>query len=113
MYSPISSASRWRRMRSRTLPSCPERTWTTYHWFSGDGTGIRGRGKGGPGKLGKGGTQWPSFVMKFSISTQMKSQSDTEPASRIVAIKTTTVESVSSLYFLNPLIFGSDSQGQL
>src|SRR6267378_2839650 len=42
--------------------------------------------------------------------TRTKSKNDTKPPSQTIEIATTTVESLSSLYFRNPLSFGSHGQ---
>ncbi len=51
--------------------------------------------------------------MSWIALDKSRSEMATKPASNTMAIMTTTVESMSSLYFLRPLAFGSGSQGQL
>ncbi len=56
----------------------------------------------------------PKLVVKKETTfVKIKSQKFTNPASNTIAMSTTIVESTNSLYFLRPLILGSDSQGQL
>src|SRR5438046_5258800 len=49
-------------------------------------------------------------VKKWTTLTRMKSQKATYPPKSTIAMMTTTVESDSSLYFLNPFSFGSQGQ---
>src|SRR5205814_7427095 len=49
-------------------------------------------------------------VKKWTTFTRTKSKNDTKPPSNTIEITTTTVESLSSLYFRNPLSFGSHGQ---
>lgn len=54
---------------------------------------------------------WPKLVSNPITLVATTSKSETKPASRIIATRTTIVESTSSLYFWNPLTLGSFSHG--
>ena len=53
----------------------------------------------------------PRLVSNPITLVATTSKSETKPARRIIATRTTNVESTSSLYFWNPLILGSFSHG--
>ena len=101
-----------RRMRSRTFSSWPERTWTTYHW-SRNGLVSDMTGRSEMDEADADADQRPRLVKKRHDQhveeipeldeTREQDHRDQHHDGRIHQF----------LVFLKPLIFGSDSQGQL